>query len=66
MGTSIDIDAIITQGEQAVEKKAAQYAYQVTNNIQDPQTQRLTYTLVRESIILGARMMQEYINSNKE
>ena len=64
MGTSID--TIIAQGEQAVEKKAAQYAYQVTNNIQDPQTQRLTYTLVRESIILGARMMQEYINSNKE
>lgn len=64
MGTSVD--TIIAQGEQAVEKKAAQYAYQVTNNIQDPQTQRLTYTLVRESIILGARMMQEYINSNKE
>lgn len=64
MGTSID--TIIAQGEQAVEKKAAQYAYQVTNNIQDPQAQRLTYTLVRESIILGARMMQEYINSNKE
>lgn len=64
MGTSID--TIIAQGEQAVEKKAAQYAYQVTNNIQDPQTQRLTYTLVRESIILGARMMQEFINSNKE
>lgn len=64
MGTSID--TIIAQGEQAVEKKAAQYAYQVSNNIQDPQTQRLTYTLVRESIILGARMMQEYINSNKE
>lgn len=64
MGTSID--TIIAQGEQTVEKKAAQYAYQVTNNIQDPQAQRLTYTLVRESIILGARMMQEYINSNKE
>ena len=64
MGTSID--TIIAQGEQAVEKKAAQYAYQVTNNIQDPQAQRLTYTLVRESIILGARMMQEFINSNKE
>ena len=64
MGTSID--TLIAQGEQAVEKKAAQYAYQVTNNIQDPQAQRLTYTLVRESIILGARMMQEFINSNKE
>ena len=64
MGTSID--TIIAKGEQAVEKKAAQYAYQVTNNIQDPQAQRLTYTLVRESIILGARMMQEVNNINKQ
>lgn len=60
------IDCVLAMCEKAVAKKAAEYAYQVTNNIDDPETQRITYKLVKESIILGARMAQEYIIENKD
>lgn len=60
------IDCILAMCEKAVKTKAAEYAYQLTNNIEEPENQRLTYTLIKESIILGARMAQEYITNNKD
>lgn len=54
----------IEPAEEKIRRKAAEHAYQVTNNIEDPKIQRITYTLVKESIILGARMMQEEITIN--
>lgn len=51
-------EAIIT-AEQAVVKAASKHAYQITDHIKDPAVQAKTYTLVRESIIIGARLMQE-------
>ena len=60
------IDCVLSMCEKAVEIKAAEYAYQLTNNIEEPETQRTTYKLIKESIILGARMAQEYIIENKD
>ena len=64
MGAGIDL--VISMSEQEVEEKAAKYAYQITNNIEGKEEQRVTYKLVKESIILGARMMQECIIANKD
>lgn len=52
-------DEAIIAAEQAVEKAASKHAYQITDHIKDPAVQAKTYTLVRESIIIGARLMQE-------
>lgn len=60
------IDYVLAMCEKAVKTKAAEYAYQLTNNIEEPETQRTTYKLIKESIILGARMAQEYIIENKD
>lgn len=63
-------DEAIIAAEQAVEKAASKHAYQITDHIKGPAVQAKTYTLVRESIIIGARLMQEKLmeiigNENK-
>lgn len=49
----------IAKAEQAVENAASQQAYLATESITHPVIQRQTYILMREAIIIGARLMQE-------
>lgn len=57
----MELDKIILKAELMARHKACRYAYEVTNNIPEGKTQSQTFVLVRESIILGARVMQESI-----
>lgn len=57
-GIAMDND-LIAQAEKNVNDVAARYAYQCTDNIPDQRTQMQTFTLIKESIILGAHLMQE-------
>ena len=49
----------ITKVEQALEKEASKQAYLLTEQIKNPDIQKTAYSLIRESIIIGARFMQE-------
>ena len=53
------IKQAISIAEKEVEKSASQQAYLATESITHPVIQRQSYILVRESIIIGARLMQE-------
>ena len=60
------LEDMIARSEEAVVKKAAQYAYQCTNNIAEGTAQTAAYTMIKESIILGARLMQEELKKDNE
>ena len=60
------LEDMIARAEEAVVKKAAQYAYQCTNNITAGTAQTAAYTMIKESIILGARLMQEELKKDNE
>lgn len=53
---------IIEQAEKAVNKIAAKKAYEITQAVEDPKIQKSLYTIYRDSMILGARLMQEEMN----
>lgn len=47
------------QAEKSVKDRAAKYAYQTTNHIDNSAVQKTTFRLLMEGMTLGARMMQE-------
>lgn len=60
------LEKMIARAEEAVIKKAAEYAYQCTNNITEGAAQTTAYTMIKDSIILGARFMQEELKKDNE
>lgn len=52
---------IIEMAEEAVRKKAARIAYEKSESMVDSEIQTMFFRLVKDYIILGARMMQEEI-----
>ena len=60
------LEDMITRAEKAVVKKAAQYAYQCTNNIAEGTAQTAAYKMIKESSILGARLRQEELKKDNE
>lgn len=57
----MDINEIIAAAEQAVKSRASEVAYKLSDEFSDPELQKKMYTLYREAIIYGARLMQEEI-----
>lgn len=58
---------IIALAEERVKKRAQEIAYNFTENITDNMVQHRLYTIYKDSIILGARFMQEELmNLTKE
>lgn len=51
------------KAETEVRKRAARYAYQMTNHISDQATQHTTFEVLLEGMVLGARMMQEELQN---
>lgn len=55
-------DSIISQAEENVRQRAIKVAYQCSEKFDNSGTQRAAFTLYKDFIILGARMMQEEIS----
>lgn len=60
------LEEMIARAEEAVMKKASMHAYQCTNNIPEGTAQTAAYTMIKESIILGARLMQEELKKDNK
>lgn len=53
-------EKLVEKAEELVRQRAARHAYLETEKIiQKSDAQKLAYGLIRESIMLGARMMEE-------
>lgn len=50
---------IIAQAEAAVKRRAAQIAFEHTQNVDDSDVQAVLFRLYKDYVILGARLMQE-------
>lgn len=50
---------IIEQAEEAVRKRAARIAYEKSENMMESDVQTIFFRLIKDYIILGARLMQE-------
>lgn len=59
----IPSDKLIERAEALVKQRAARHAYMKSEKVMaNSDAQKLVYGLIRESIMLGARLMQEAIN----
>lgn len=50
---------IIEQAEEAVRKRTARIAYEKSENMMESDVQTIFFRLIKDYIILGARLMQE-------
>ena len=50
---------IIEQAEETVRKRAARIAYEKSENMMESDVQTIFFRLIKDYIILGARLMQE-------
>lgn len=50
---------IIAQAEAAVKRRAAQIAFEHTQEVDDSDVQAVLFRLFKDYVILGARLMQE-------
>lgn len=60
-------DDILAQAEENVKRRAARAAYLCSEKFDNSETQRAAFTLYKDFIMLGARMMQEeLLNLNSD
>lgn len=56
------MDKILDEAEKRVERMASEYAYRQTEGITEKNVQSVTFLMIRDNIMKGARMMGEAIN----